>query len=219
MDSYGNLKAQNTISTTNNWNVMDEKGGSIIKVPLHSSAYTGTNSPKPIELGQFQFYGGYNGTSDSTNKSVLVFRAYSSDNWEYILMDDSTNGFYFGADSKPAIGGVGAGNAELFAKKFNVVSDRDVKENIEEFSTTALDLVRGAKAYRYDHKLSDAWKARNPKKKLKKSIGLVAQEAPVEITTDAGTGIDLYAMNTVLWKAVQELSEQVEYLQKKMKRK
>lgn len=218
-DVNGNIDAPSSATTGSYWNITDHAGNIRVMIPLHNNAYHSTNSPMPIQLGQFYFYSGYNGSSDSSSKAVISFREYSSENWEYILMDDATNGFYFGADSKPAIGGVGAANAQLHAAKFNVVSDKERKENIEEFGTSALDLIKGVKAHKYDHKRSKEWQARHPNAKFKKSIGLIAQEAPSEITTDTGLGIDLYAMNTVLWKAVQELSEQVDFLNKKLKRR
>jgi Siphovirus protein of unknown function (DUF859)/Chaperone of endosialidase len=219
-DRYGNFKTRSGV-TSATWNVMNTYSQTAFQVPL------GQNNDPCFILGQFELRGNLGSSTDKTSSSALVFRNYASANQEYILAKDTTNGFYFGADhAVPDYGSDhnGQGNGQLYAAKYNVVSDEKQKENIERVDETALHKIKSAKAYTYDHKSSDERRLRLESRgidlsKNKKSLGLIAQEAPVEITTDEGTGIDLYAMNTLLWKAVQELSEQVEYLERKMKRK
>ena len=45
-----------------------------------------------------------------------------------------------------------------------------------------------------------------------KSIGLIYEDSPIEVLDLSGRGIDLYAMASVLWKAVQELNQKMEEL-------
>lgn len=214
LDQYGNVKGwASTLSST--WNVIDSSGTTQIQVPMGKN----NSAQQPIKVGQFQMVSNLGETTDPTSSSALVFRQYSSTNYEYILMSDATNGFYFNADQDlPAPGNVGTGNGQLFASKYNVVSDENMKENIVECEISALDKVKEAQTYEYDHIMSDERRAKLEELGIepKKSLGLIAQQAPEEITTEEGTGIDLYAMNTMLWKAVQELSAEVDALKSQL---
>ena len=69
---------------------------------------------------------------------------------------------------------------------------------------TALQKVNSTKVYNYNLLLEHDNEM--------KHTGLILDEAPVELVNIRGTGIDIYAMASVLWKAVQELSAEVEKL-------
>jgi hypothetical protein len=209
LDENGNFDAPSTTTSGAYWNVQDHAGNVRVMIPLHSTAYT--TGSMPIQLGEFKFWSGRGTDPDGSDSQILAFRQYTSTNIEYIVHDDATNGWYFNADQGlPPAGGHGTGNGQLYAAKYNVVSDKNQKENISEFRESALDKVKLSKTYTYDHIMTDLKKDRLAKKgvKNKKSMGLIAQEAPTDILTQEGNGIDLYAMNTMLWKAVQELADE-----------
>lgn len=105
-----------------------------------------------------------------------------------------------------------------------VTSDRKKKTGVKKLSGTFLDKVRGSAVYRYRLK-QDMIPEENAKKLKRKSVGtknesvgLMYDEAPEEIRRETESGdkaIDLYGMVSVLWKAVQELSDKVDSLQQK----
>ena len=105
-----------------------------------------------------------------------------------------------------------------------VTSDRKKKTGVKKLSGTFLDKVRGSAVYRYRLK-QDMIPEENAKKLKRKSVGtknesvgLMYDEAPEEIRRETESGdkaIDLYGMVSILWKAVQELSDKVDSLQQK----
>lgn len=103
-------------------------------------------------------------------------------------------------------------NGKAKANSFDVASDPDIKTNIvKQDGLKALDKVSLLNFYSYDLKkeVSESQKAHT-------DIGLMADEAPTEIQSADGKGIDLYAYISLTTKAVQELSKKVEALEQKI---
>ena len=90
----------------------------------------------------------------------------------------------------------------IYASAFTVGSAAEYKTDIEDFEGSALEKVKSAKVKKY------ALKEHDPSIK---HIGLIQEEAPEDLHS-LDTGINLYSMVSMLWKSVQELSEQVEEL-------
>lgn len=99
------------------------------------------------------------------------------------------------------------GYRPVYASGFQNMSTRDLKKDIEPFDENGVEIINNAsiKTYRYKEEDEDT----------KKHIGLIFDEAPPEITQQAGA-IDLYAMCSVAWKAIQELSQKIESLEEKI---
>jgi len=93
----------------------------------------------------------------------------------------------------------------FFGSAFNVSSDIGFKEDIKDFSDSALDHVKNTRVRKY--------RLKNDKPEERDRIGLIRQEAPDQIHAGEES-LDLYQMTSMLWKAVQELSAKVEELQK-----
>lgn len=90
---------------------------------------------------------------------------------------------------------------------FNVASSRDFKKAIDDYTGNAIELINGTpvRAYYFNEDIEGV----DPKR-----IGLIVQEAPLEIINiNGGDSIDMYEMNAVLWKGVQELSVKIEALE------
>lgn len=85
------------------------------------------------------------------------------------------------------------------------------KKNFEKF-LNGLDVVKNAEIYKYNFK--------GEKDTDKKHIGFVISneggnyKTPDEVIAKSGDGIDTYTMTSILWKAVQELTEKVEDLER-----
>ncbi len=88
----------------------------------------------------------------------------------------------------------------FYASAFNVGSDMRFKDDVQDFEESALDHVKATKVRKYKLKTD---RADDPER-----IGLIRQESPKQIQGDEDT-LDLYQMCSMLWKAVQELSDQV----------
>lgn len=107
-----------------------------------------------------------------------------------------------------------------------VTSDREKKSNIKKLSGSFLEKVKGSSVYRYRLKQEAVSAENTGEKKAKRkslisrseSVGLMYDEAPEEIRRETESGdkaIDLYGMVSILWKAVQELSDKVDNFQQK----
>lgn len=88
------------------------------------------------------------------------------------------------------------------------------KREIEEYKANALSIVKSNKIYSYLYNIEDD--------KANRHYGFVIPDkedskykAPIECISAGGEGIDTYSMTAVLWKAVQELSAEIEQLKNK----
>ena len=86
------------------------------------------------------------------------------------------------------------------ASSFNTMSSRSAKSNIVPFEDCALDIVKKTKVRTYI-------------KNNKQEIGVISDEADPRMLTDDDNAVSLYDYTSILYKAVQELSAQVEELQ------
>lgn len=108
----------------------------------------------------------------------------------------------------------------LYVEGVSVTSDRAAKTNIINYDSSALQKIMGSKVYRYQFKRDLALKPRSINIQEKTNInalhlGLMYDEAPEEIRSESEDkkGIDLYAMCSMLWKGVQELTQRIERLE------
>ena len=86
------------------------------------------------------------------------------------------------------------------ASSFNAMSSRSAKSNIKPFEDCALDIVKNTKVRTYV-------------KSGKQEIGVISDEADPRMLTDDDNAVSLYDYTSILYKAVQELTEKVEELQ------
>ena len=103
-------------------------------------------------------------------------------------------------------------NGIATAHSWDVVSDPDLKTNIvKQDGLKALGKISKLKFYSYDLKaeISNSQNAHT-------DIGLMADEAPTEIQSSDGKGIDLYAYISLTAKAVQELTAKIDTLEQKI---
>ena len=157
-------------------------------------------------------YDGYNNYLRFSNAGCVL---YDKNNIEF-----GTNGYM--RASIESNGDAKFGN--IYSNGSLVTSDRKKKTGVKKLSGTFLEKVRGSAVYRYRLKqdMIPEGNAKNLKRKSvgtkNESVGLMYDEAPEEIRRETESGdkaIDLYGMVSVLWKAVQELSDKVDSLQQK----
>lgn len=102
-----------------------------------------------------------------------------------------------------------SGYTPIYASAFNISSRRDAKKNIQPLDfalsgKTALEEVLSTPVYRYHYN--------NDSDDELLRTGLIYDEAPCEAVDISGEGVDIYGMTSLLWKAVQELSEELDIL-------
>ena len=85
------------------------------------------------------------------------------------------------------------------ASSFNTMSSRSAKSDIVPFEDCALDIVKNTKIRTYV-------------KSGKQEIGVISDEADPRMLTDDDNAVSLYDYTSILYKAVQELIEEVEKL-------
>lgn len=108
----------------------------------------------------------------------------------------------------------------LYVKGTSVTSDRAAKTNITNYTSSVLQKIMDSEVYRYQFKRDSALQSCSADMQKKTNtnalhLGLMYDEAPEEIRSesDKNKGIDLYAMCSMLWKGVQELTQRIERLE------
>ncbi|WP_273379141.1 phage tail spike protein [Symbiobacterium thermophilum] len=91
----------------------------------------------------------------------------------------------------------------ILASAFRNQSQRESKKNIEPFNDSVVEKIKNTQVYtfHFNYEEDDA----------KKHLGLMVEEAPEHIVS--GDSIDLYAMNSYLWRCIQELIQRIEKLE------
>lgn len=88
---------------------------------------------------------------------------------------------------------------DIAAAHFNVSSQRKFKTNITDLEDNALEIVNNTKIHRYT-------------KNGQTEIGVIADETDERLLTDDKKFVSIYDYTSVLYKAVQELSQEIEVL-------
>ncbi|MFD9628683.1 hypothetical protein [Peribacillus muralis] len=85
------------------------------------------------------------------------------------------------------------------AQAFNVSSNADRKKNIENYAGDGLHeiVTTPIRTYHYLDENDNEMK----------HVGVILQESPVEIADINGVGVDVYAMVSLAWKAIQQLND------------
>lgn len=105
-------------------------------------------------------------------------------------------------------------NGYINCVKLTQTSLKSKKKNIKKLKANALELVKQADICEYNFK--------KEKVGTKKHIGLVIGEGyncPEQVISEDGQGVEQYSLTSLLWKAVQELTEKVERLEGKLNEK
>lgn len=127
--------------------------------------------------------------------TIMIFKSLS----EY-----STLGTY-GIETS---GTIDAGST-ISAPGFNNTSKAELKENIEKLKINAVELINNADIYSFNYKNNQN----------SQTIGLVigkGYSTPKEVISN-NEAINMYSMNSLSWKAIQELSQKVTDLQNEIK--
>jgi len=177
--------------------------GGMLKMVGTADAYI-EMFPDGTGAGRKSFFGHENATG---NNFVI-----QSDANEVIL---KTNASRLKVDDGTA--GIHATNANdnayipIYASEFKVSSRREWKKNIEPLYKSALKEILDTPVYQY-HLNSD-------NDNEMKRTGFILEEAPMDMIDAQGIGLDLYAGLAYAFKAIQELSAKVDYLENKLRKR
>jgi hypothetical protein len=119
------------------------------------------------------------------------------------------------------------GTIGLYAKAFTTSSNRELKTNIVKDEENALEKVKATTVYNYQFKQDlEDWGedadgnlvllGQKDPSTVPVQTGIIVDEAPKDIIGENGESINLYAMTTLLWKAVQELSAKNDSLEQRI---
>lgn len=109
-----------------------------------------------------------------------------------------------GAEKSYMEGSMVYSGGSMSATGYNTRSLESLKENIEKYEKNALEIVKNSEIYSYNYKGNQD-----------KHIGFVINDlggnykTPEDVISSNKQAIELYAMASILWKAVQELSEEI----------
>jgi len=102
----------------------------------------------------------------------------------------------------------------ILASAFNVSSSQEVKEDITDFGSGGMDVVRKMRPRRYRRKPGSSTDgkraARGPVE-----LGLVVEESPAEVLDSGGKAINLYAMLTAAVAAINELDTRLDTIEQR----
>lgn len=90
------------------------------------------------------------------------------------------------------------------ASAFNVNSAIEYKKNIKDYANTAESLINAHKIVQFNYK--------NENDNSPQHIGVIQQDSHDDVVAKNGEGISIYAMTSIAWKAIQELSAKVQDL-------
>ena len=97
---------------------------------------------------------------------------------------------------------MGSGTGNIVCVKLTETSRREAKKNIKSFEKNATDIINSASIRNYQY-LED-------KDIDVPYVGLVLDEAPIEVIDTTGEGVIPSNATFVAWKAIQELSSELE---------
>ena len=190
----------------------DYNGGYIHLSDTISSFNAGENKYLQFSDTSSIFRAGENQYLQFTNTGCVLF--------DKSKIEFGTNGYM--RASIESNGDARFGN--IYSNGTLVTSDREKKTDVKKLSGSFLDKIKGSQVYQYRLKHDEVPAVKNVKEQHtrieKETVGLMYDEAPEEIRSESERGekaINLYSMVSLLWKAVQELSEKVEQLTDSMK--
>lgn len=183
---------------------------------------TGGLATDNIYIGDAKFFIGHD-----TNGGILFAPDGGSGQGRYTLYCDQNQYFNFddgygasilssgwvrlvfhqaAGDSTFRIESISGGPANLIVATINGSSDRALKKNIQEFEDSALDNIKSTKIYNFhfqddDEELTPA------------RTGVLADEIP-DCIRGEGKTVNINNMLALAWKAIQELSDEIEELKK-----
>lgn len=196
-DRFGNINSPSTMSSEATWSIKDGNGRVKLLIGVGKDSTT---------TSEYNAFGGGHAFNHNGERIFAIWKQGDANYVQQfagqgILKWQKNQGrfeFRNGDDT----------NWSRVAGIVENASSRDYKKNISHFNGSALDIINASNARLYHYNNQDDSEKLN--------IGLIAEEAPQLVQGKDGKSVDGYGMTTLAWKAIQELSEQVMYLNEKI---
>ena len=143
----------------------------------------------------------YANTNNSTSKHAYLYTDETGGG--ITLGGNATNDITLRAGTSAYIRCIG----DMYANEYNYNSLEKFKKDISKVKIEALNIVKNAELYEFNYKTES--------ENSRKHIGFIigdSYKTPNEVIANNGEGINVYNMCSVLWKAVQEMSEEIKQL-------
>ncbi|MFC9727573.1 tail fiber domain-containing protein [Bacillus cereus] len=203
-DAFGNIKMGKYAGSDVTWGVVDKNGRNRLVIPMGDQTW-GSN--------QFMSHGGGN---DFWHNGYKVVTFYQGEGGQGRIMRFGDDGgmlkWWNGGKVFEFKNSGDNGFHGVIAQSFTNASSYTLKTNIEKYDKSALDSILGTDIMTYKYK-SDV---EDDGSNAEMHVGVLSEYAPDDITREDKKSVDLYAMVALSWKAIQELSEQVRYLKRKL---
>lgn len=207
-DKYGNIQAKPNVSITSYWSIKNNGGSTLARFPWGVKAY-GVQPKTAIEFApsgypdKFELFNLGSGNVGIKGAGRAIIK------W---IKSSDTIQIRTGADKA---------YTKITASNFNTASRREFKSYVNKSDCKALPKILDTTVYNYylnseltvrddDGNELYGMLPNNPNAKdVRRQIGLIYEEAPEEIIGDEDS-INLYAMQSLLWKGMQEHVENTE---------
>ena len=194
-DIYGNMKGKTTATSTANWSFLDSAGGRVLTVEY------GVSSGKNVEV-----------TNKLTAYQVVTGNGYLLTN--AVDINGGTNLYLrtsSGGEGRCTVTGTTGSYRPFRASAFPVTSLAEYKQDITLWNENALEKIKKCIVYDYQLKNDVA------EEKAKHRQGLVIGTGyTIDPSIVDDNGVELYQMTSWSWKAIQELSDKVDTLEREI---
>ncbi|MFA2595203.1 tail fiber domain-containing protein, partial [Bacillus cereus] len=213
IDGWGNFHGGTYSTQYATWSMQDGDGRTKILIPMGKGSVGGND---------YYAHGGttyghrfYHNTTGTNN---LVLNAYSKGASEALLQFAGQAHFKYwaGGNYFECKNSSDNGFVQLYASAFNTASSLVWKENIKNFEESALDVIATADimTYQYKQEQPEPVEAMESGTTIEEKeghthVGVIAEYAPELVRSEDGRGVDSYAMVSLAWKAIQELTSQI----------
>ncbi|HDR7263672.1 tail fiber domain-containing protein [Bacillus sp. CH_203] len=202
LDGWGNFRGGKYSTQWATWSIKDANDRLRILIPMGKGTSAGNE------------YHSHSGGHKFYHDTYLGFSAYTKASGTELLMQflgKANFKYWAGGNYFECKNQADNGFVPIYASAFNIGSSEVWKTDIEKYEKSALDVIANTNVMTYKYK-SDVEESENPHT----HVGLIAEYAPKEVQSKDGRAIDGYAMSSIAWKAIQELSEQVRQLKEQL---
>jgi hypothetical protein len=203
IDKFGNFRGGPTSSQWATWSIKDadQQIRLLMGVGKGNSSHT-----------DYRVYGGAHHSFYQNNRKIIGFYGGSDGTYNSAIInfqDEALMKFQpdGGAGKFQFVNLNGSQWKALEAGGFNNKSSFIWKTDIKNYEDDALSIIKNSDLMTYKSKPEDT---DVDLATLKTHVGLIAEFAPEIVRSEGGYGVDLYAMISVAWRAIQQLAYKID---------
>ncbi|MDA2738371.1 tail fiber domain-containing protein [Bacillus cereus group sp. Bc015] len=196
-DNYGNIHGGLHSTSGATWSIKDGDGRIRFLTGIGKGA---------TQTTEYNAYVGGHAFNHNGTRAVAIFRR-GDDTFLQLGTEFSFqwNNVAWRTEAKTADGN---GWRNMAANAFQNVSSLTYKTDIQNYEESVLDVIMNTDIMTYKYKTDVEERSET----APTHIGVISEYAPKIITNEDSSAVDLYAMVSVSWKAIQELYQQIQEL-------